>query len=133
MNWSLLPAEEVPVGLVTRTWTVPPAWGGAMAVICVELLMMKDEAGTSSNFTAVASVKLVPVIVTLVPLFMAQGSHLRNDLPALVQRAAAGNPGLSIRIAPAIGDVDALLDAIAQWVLEEDTKTRAADLDPPVA
>lgn len=71
--------------------------------------------------------------ITLVPLFMAQGSHLRNDLPALVQRAAAGNPGLSIRIAPAIGDVDALLDAIAQWVLEEDAKTRAADLDPPIA
>ena len=71
--------------------------------------------------------------VTLVPLFMAQGSHLRNDLPELVRRAAADNPGLSVRIAPAVGDVDPLLAAIVQWVLEEDDKTRAADLAPPIA
>ena len=71
--------------------------------------------------------------VTLVPLFMAQGSHLRNDLPELVRRAAAANPGLSVRIAPAVGDVDALLAAIVQWVLEEDAETRGADLDPPIA
>ena len=71
--------------------------------------------------------------VTLVPLFMAQGSHLRNDLPELVRRAAAANPGLSVRIAPAVGDVDALLAAIVQWVLEEDAETRGADFDPPIA
>jgi sirohydrochlorin cobaltochelatase len=71
--------------------------------------------------------------VTLVPLFMAQGSHLRNDLPQLVRRAAASNPGLSVRIAPAVGDVAELLAAIVQWVLEEDARTRAADFDPPVA
>lgn len=71
--------------------------------------------------------------ITLVPLFMAQGNHLRNDLPELVRRAAASNPGLSVRIAPAIGDVDELLAAIVQWVLEEDARTRAADPDPPIA
>lgn len=71
--------------------------------------------------------------VTVVPLFMAQGSHLRNDLPELVRRACEANPGLSVRIAPAIGEVDALLDAIAAWVLAEDAATRAADFDRPVA
>ena len=71
--------------------------------------------------------------VTVVPLFMAQGNHLRNDLPELVRRASVDNPGLGVRTAPAIGDVDALLDAIAQWILREDAVTREADLDPPVA
>ena len=71
--------------------------------------------------------------VTIVPLFMAQGNHLRKDLPQLVQRAREMNPGLSVRTAPAIGDVDALLETIADWVLREDAATRKADLEPPVA
>lgn len=71
--------------------------------------------------------------VTVVPLFMAQGNHLRKDFPDVVRRACAVNPGLSVRIAPAIGDVDALLEAIAQWVLREEAATRDADLDPPLA
>ena len=71
--------------------------------------------------------------VTVVPLFMAQGNHLRNDFPELVRRACENNPGLSIRIAPAIGDVDALLDAIAQWILREEAATRDAGLDHPLA
>jgi sirohydrochlorin cobaltochelatase len=71
--------------------------------------------------------------VTLVPLFMAQGGHLRKDLPEIVNRACAQNPGLIVRTAPAIGDVDALLEAIAAWVLREEAFTREADLGNPVA
>ena len=71
--------------------------------------------------------------VTVVPLFMAQGNHLRKDFPEVVRSACAVNPGLSVRIAPAIGDVEALLDAIAQWVLREEAATRDADLDHPLA
>ena len=71
--------------------------------------------------------------VTIVPLFMAQGNHLRKDLPEIVRRACESNPGLSVRTARAIGDVDVLLEAIAEWVLQEDAATRRAALDPPVA
>jgi len=71
--------------------------------------------------------------VTLVPLFMAQGGHLRTDLPEIVSTACAQNPGLIVRTAPAIGDVDALLEAIAAWVLQEEAFTRGADLGSPVA
>jgi sirohydrochlorin cobaltochelatase len=71
--------------------------------------------------------------VTIVPLFMAQGNHLRKDFPEVVRRASEMNPGLSVRVAPAIGDVDALLDAIAQWILREEAVTRNADLGHPQA
>jgi len=71
--------------------------------------------------------------VTLVPLFMAQGGHLRKDLPDIVSEACAQNPGLIVRTSPAIGDVDALLEAIAAWVLQEEEFTRDADLGNPVA
>ena len=71
--------------------------------------------------------------ITLVPLFMAQGNHLRRDLPEIVRSACAENPGLIVRTATAIGEVDALLEAIAAWIIREEAYTRDADLDNPVA
>jgi hypothetical protein len=56
----------VPAGVVTVTSTVPlPA--GAVAVMLVGPLTVKDVAAVVPKLTAVAPVKLVPVIVTLVP------------------------------------------------------------------
>jgi hypothetical protein len=43
------------------------------------------------------------------------------------------NPGVLVRTAPAIGDVDTLLEAIASWVLQEDGQTQRANLGNPVA
>ena len=56
----------VPSGVVTVTSTDPePA--GAVAVMVVALLTMKDVAGFTPKATAVAPVKLVPLTVTAVP------------------------------------------------------------------
>jgi sirohydrochlorin cobaltochelatase len=71
--------------------------------------------------------------ITLVPLFMGRGSHLRRDLPAIVGKAVATHPGVIIRTTEAIGEVDALLLAISDWVLQESDRTDNADLDNPVA
>lgn len=71
--------------------------------------------------------------ITLVPLFMGRGGHLRRDLPEIVARACEANPGVLVRTTDAIGEVDALLNAIAAWVLEEHDRTGSADLGHPVA
>lgn len=56
----------MPPLVVARTSTVPvPA--GAVAVICVELLTVKPVALVAPKRTAVAPVKLVPVMITLLP------------------------------------------------------------------
>jgi sirohydrochlorin cobaltochelatase len=52
----------------------------------------------------------------IVPLFLAAGAHLKNDLPALVDRAAHANPRLRLRVLPPIGESESLLAAIADWV-----------------
>lgn len=44
-----------------------PAPAGEVAVIWVALLTAKDAAAVPPNLTAVAPVKLVPVMITLVP------------------------------------------------------------------
>ena len=55
--------------------------------------------------------------VTVAPLFLAQGGHLKQDLPRLVDDARAGHPALEIHMLPAIGEVPAVLDAVAGWLV----------------
>ncbi len=55
--------------------------------------------------------------VVLVPLFMAQGGHLKQDLPLLVGRIRQQHPQLDLRVMPAIGDAPEILQAISDWVL----------------
>ena len=67
MYWFAPPVPEVPAGVVTVTLTVPPACAGATAEIWVAELTVKLVAAVPPKDTAVAPVKLVPVIVTCVP------------------------------------------------------------------
>lgn len=53
--------------------------------------------------------------ISVVPLFLAQGGHLREDLPRLIGAIRGHHPGLRIDVAPAIGDSEELTDAIADW------------------
>jgi sirohydrochlorin cobaltochelatase len=55
--------------------------------------------------------------VLLVPLFMAQGGHLKQDLPRLVAEIRGQHPQLEVRVMPAIGDAPEVLRAIGDWVL----------------
>ncbi|HET7731529.1 MAG TPA: CbiX/SirB N-terminal domain-containing protein [Usitatibacter sp.] len=55
--------------------------------------------------------------VTVFPLFMAQGGHLKQDLPRMLEGIRESRPSLPIALEAAIGDVPELLDAIAGWIL----------------
>ena len=56
----------VPAGVVTRTSTVPMP-GGAVATILLADDSENDAAAVVPNLTALAPLKTLPVIVTLVP------------------------------------------------------------------
>lgn len=53
----------------------------------------------------------------LVPLFMAQGGHLKQDLPRMVGKIREQYPQLELQVMPAIGDSPEILQAITDWVL----------------
>ena len=55
--------------------------------------------------------------ITVAPLFMAQGGHLKQDLPKILDAIRAEHRGVEIALLPAIGDVDAILDAISDWLV----------------
>ena len=55
--------------------------------------------------------------ITVAPLFMAQGGHLKRDLPKILDAIQAEHRGAEITLLPAIGDVDAVLEAISDWLV----------------
>ncbi len=55
--------------------------------------------------------------ITVFPLFMAAGGHLRTDLPLMLDAIRARHPHLPIALEPPIGDVPEITDAIAAWIL----------------
>ncbi|MGB8856024.1 MAG: CbiX/SirB N-terminal domain-containing protein, partial [Burkholderiales bacterium] len=47
--------------------------------------------------------------ITLIPLFMAQGGHLKKDLPLMLDDIRRDNPGMVINVTPPIGESDDIL------------------------
>ncbi|SAK62619.1 cobalamin (vitamin B12) biosynthesis CbiX protein [Caballeronia arationis] len=57
--------------------------------------------------------------VTVVPVFFGQGGHVRRDLPQIIDACRAAHPGLTIHCATAVGEDDAVLDAIAGYCMRQ--------------
>ena len=53
--------------------------------------------------------------ITVAPIFLAIGGHMRKDLPKLIEETQS-RTGIEFRILPALGEVDSLITAIADWV-----------------
>jgi len=54
--------------------------------------------------------------LSVVPVFIAQGAHLRDDLPRRVEALGLTHPGIPVRIAPPIGEIDTILSSISGWI-----------------
>ena len=60
--------------------------------------------------------------IVVAPLFMAQGGHLKHDLARILDAMRTDHPGTAIELLPAIGDVDAIIGAISDWLAGEITR-----------
>jgi sirohydrochlorin cobaltochelatase len=56
--------------------------------------------------------------ITVFPLFMAQGGHLKDDLPRMVEALRQSRPHIPFCMETAIGEVPEVLEAISAWILE---------------
>ncbi len=56
--------------------------------------------------------------IIVFPLFMAQGGHLKQDLPRILEAIRESYPHIPISLESAIGEVPEILEAIARWILE---------------
>lgn len=55
--------------------------------------------------------------IVIAPLFLAQGGHLKKDLPRLLKDLGAKHPAADISVLPPIGEVTELLNAISEWLV----------------
>ena len=56
--------------------------------------------------------------ITVVPVFLGQGGHLKRDLPLIVDGIRAAHPAVTIDVKPPIGEQDAVIAAIATCVAD---------------
>jgi sirohydrochlorin cobaltochelatase len=56
--------------------------------------------------------------ITVFPLFMAQGGHLKQDLPRILEDLRARHSRVPIALENAIGEVPEILAAISAWIVE---------------
>lgn len=68
--------------------------------------------GLEQAVDTLASAGITEILIA--PLFLAQGAHLKRDLPAQIAAMTKKHPGLSIRVAPALGDDEAVLQTITE-------------------
>jgi sirohydrochlorin cobaltochelatase len=58
-------------------------------------------------------------VVTVVPVFFGQGGHVRKDLPEIIERCRLAHPSVLIKCAVAVGEDEAVLDAVAEYCLRQ--------------
>ena len=56
-------------------------------------------------------------MIDVVPVFMARAGHVKRDLPLIVHALRNAYPQVSIRLAPAVGEAEPVMNAIAEWVV----------------
>lgn len=55
--------------------------------------------------------------ITLVPVFIGSGRHVREDLPQLLAATKDRHPHLAIRLAPPIGEAEEVIGAMADYAV----------------
>ena len=56
--------------------------------------------------------------ITIAPLFMAQGAHLKRDLAKLITDARTRHPQVEIVALSAAGEADSVTDSIVAWITD---------------
>lgn len=54
-------------------------------------------------------------LVRVVPVFLAEGGHLKRDVPVLIDAARARHPGCDIQLARAVGEDEGVARAMAAY------------------
>jgi sirohydrochlorin cobaltochelatase len=55
--------------------------------------------------------------INVVPLFLGAGGHVRKDLPALLDALRVAHPGLTVQLHPAVGEIQSVVQAMADAAL----------------
>ncbi len=121
-NWAL-PFEAVAQRLIARARGAAATHEAAPEVTLAFLEFMTPDIATAGDDLAARGC----TVVSVVPLFLGAGGHVRKDLPKLLDELSARHPGVSWRLCPAVGETDILIQGMADaaWSLAEAAPAQA--------
>jgi sirohydrochlorin cobaltochelatase len=106
-----------------------PRWAEPFERLASKLRALRDDRPVSLAFLELMSPDLPSAVaaqvaqgcdaITVVPVFFGQGGHVRRDLPEIVEQCRATHPGVAISCATAVGEDEAVLDAVAGYCLRQ--------------
>lgn len=87
-----------------------PALAGARSRVALGFLeFMAPDLVTAGQQLVAAGCRQVVVV----PLFLGAGGHVRKDIPGLLDQLRNAHPEVAFHLQPAIGEVPAVIDAMA--------------------
>jgi sirohydrochlorin cobaltochelatase len=105
-----------------------PSWRQPMQAVAARLELLSPDLLVSCAYLEFDEPKLaqaaVQVIaagarhVTIVPMFLGSGKHVRDDLPALTQAMSEAHPQIHFILKGAVGDDPRVLDLLASIAFE---------------
>lgn len=104
-----------------------PAWAGPMHAVRQQIQALQPTVRVELAFLEQMSPSLEDCVDSLIqenfrniliyPMFIAAGSHLKKDLPALAEKLTSEHQGLQITILPAAGEQATIQYAVATQAL----------------
>lgn len=77
-------------------------------------LMSPDLAHAASDLVADGA-----KAISIVPIFLGQGGHIRRDLPSLIEELRARHPDVKIECAGPAGEEESVLEALARYCVAQ--------------
>ncbi|VVE43599.1 cobalamin biosynthesis protein CbiX [Pandoraea aquatica] len=106
-----------------------PRWAEPFERLRDKLIAQRPDAGVRLAFLELMTPNLADAVadlvsqgsnnITVVPVFLGQGGHVRRDLPVLVDACRAAHPGVELQVSAAVGEDDTVLDALARYCASE--------------
>lgn len=106
-----------------------PRWAEPFERLRDKLVAQRPDANVTLAFLELMTPTLADAVaalatqgsddITVVPVFLGQGGHVRRDLPVLVDACRNAHPGVTLRVSAAIGENDAVLQALATYCASE--------------
>lgn len=106
-----------------------PAWAGPVQAVAKKLQTESPDLQVGVAFlefmTPTLSEAVAGIVaragnssvqVDVLPFFIAQGGHLREDLPVMLTEVQKQHAQLQIRLLPALGELPSVQDAMAQAI-----------------
>ncbi|MDP5238368.1 CbiX/SirB N-terminal domain-containing protein [Uliginosibacterium sp. 31-16] len=104
-----------------------PEWARPLQRLREVVLMRSPEADVRLAFLEFMRPSLAEAVdacvhagatrVDIVPVFLAQGGHVRRDVPLILQAARERHPELTLELRAALGEMPEVIEAMATCVL----------------